>query len=320
MSAIKVGDYVEVKTWEEMKQEFELKTYKGMEYLDCDGKFTERMKPLCGERFEVLNFDEESKTVAMASIPEVGMFRITSDMVKVVDRPEQNTEENASDESLKGMFESEEKVIEEMFKSLFDDMKSSMKGMESSELRTLEARLGETVAQITELLDTAKEQIEIKQKEEEAKVEELAKPKKYIHSLDELEEGTDYAYISDISDEYKEDRVRTMEFNDDNTDEVQFGTANMYTSEECALEDMKAFELYRKLSRFAEQHNDEIDMKDFDQEKWYIAYEYDDQEFVVSCEYYEKPFGTVFFSSSEIAELAIAEFNEELLEYYLKTV
>lgn len=104
-----IGDLVEIKSWEEMVEEFGTITVDGIEFIDCDFYFSPDMKHLCGLQFKIedpieddfivygssLEFpvDNYSKGLVTAlkeqsslHFGEIsdGFWKISSDMLKVV--------------------------------------------------------------------------------------------------------------------------------------------------------------------------------------------------------------------------------------------
>ena len=89
MSAIKVGDYVEVKSWEELVNEFGTEDYEDSKVVPCSGYFTEDMKYLCGFKFEVEEIiGDNVKHLNGVIVQGTKMFIITPDMVKVISEEE----------------------------------------------------------------------------------------------------------------------------------------------------------------------------------------------------------------------------------------
>lgn len=60
---IYIGDQVRVKTWAQMEEEFGLENVQIGEFadhvIDCEGYFTESMKPLCGKEFTVTDIQTD---------------------------------------------------------------------------------------------------------------------------------------------------------------------------------------------------------------------------------------------------------------------
>lgn len=75
--------------------------------------------------------------------------------------------------------------------------------------------------------------------------------------------------------------------------------------------------LLSRMQRWADIHNEEkIDWNNSEQRKYLIYYDYDDNKFYVTYNYYVRDLGQVYFTSKEIANQCLEEFKEELLEFY----
>ena len=74
--------------------------------------------------------------------------------------------------------------------------------------------------------------------------------------------------------------------------------------------------LLSRMQRWADIHNEEkIDWNNSEQRKYLIYYDYDDNKFYVTYNYYVRDLGQVYFTSKEIANQCLEEFKEELLEF-----
>ena len=72
-----------------------------------------------------------------------------------------------------------------------------------------------------------------------------------------------------------------------------------------------------ELQRYADEHNEcEIDWEDSSQEKKYIKFHHDYNEFSIRNSFVEQHSNTVYFTSKEIAEQAIQAIGEERLKKY----
>ena len=100
-----IGDIVEVKSWEELVEEFGIIEVAGIQFIDCDFYFSPEMKHLCGVRFKVeetveavyrvddstlvLNVEDYSKGLQAVvdknpSDDSSYFWRISSDMLKAI--------------------------------------------------------------------------------------------------------------------------------------------------------------------------------------------------------------------------------------------
>lgn len=109
----------------------------------------------------------------------------------------------------------------------------------------------------------------------------------------------------------------TVEFGDMD-DNVLMDRANYFSSREKAEEIDFEQTLFRKLKRFSDENGgSEIDYSCGScQHKWFIEYDKDEQLFSVSCYYDVRVFGTVYFSSKEVAYKAIEIFKDDLIKYF----
>lgn len=118
-------------------------------------------------------------------------------------------------------------------------------------------------------------------------------------------------------------RIRTLgdfiplkEENDD-YDNNLYDHCNYFSTKEKAGEINFKQTLFRKLKRFADEHNEKIDWCDPDSYKFYIYYDYGDGELMINANHPQiRRFGVVYFSSEELGEQAIELFNEDLLKYF----
>lgn len=103
-------------------------------------------------------------------------------------------------------------------------------------------------------------------------------------------------------------------FTGDNKD---YNSANYYSDKTVAQNNARADELMRQLRRFAVEHREqEIDWNSEVQNKFYILYDYSDNEVAVERDIYGRYHGIVYFDSIEIARLAIETFHDELIWYF----
>ena len=95
-----------------------------------------------------------------------------------------------------------------------------------------------------------------------------------------------------------------------------YDNANYYSDETVAENNARADKLMRQLRRFAVEHNDcELDWSN-EEAKFYIFYNYDLSDLVISYAYNAKNFGQIYFSSRKIAEQAVEKFKDELIWYF----
>ena len=100
-------------------------------------------------------------------------------------------------------------------------------------------------------------------------------------------------------------------------DDEYYASANYYSDKTVAENNTRADKLMRQLRRFAVQHRErEVDFNDTNTEKYYIYYDYGNDELGVSLVFRSKNFGTIRFDSEETAQAAIDKFRDELIWYF----
>ena len=100
-------------------------------------------------------------------------------------------------------------------------------------------------------------------------------------------------------------------------DNERYESANYYSSETVAENNVRADKLLRQLRRFAVQHRkDGVNLNDINTAKSYIAYDYESNELSLFYTDYSKFFGVIYFDSKETAQPAIDEFHDEIIWYF----
>lgn len=130
---------------------------------------------------------------------------------------------------------------------------------------------------------------------------------------------TGYERVNKDDAYFYEDSAGCMNIDYENNtciDGEKYANANYYSNETVAENNIRADKLMRQLRRFAVEHNEcELDWSN-EERKHYIFYNYDLADFVIGYAYNDKHFGQIYFSSREIAEQAIKEFEDELIWYF----
>lgn len=99
-------------------------------------------------------------------------------------------------------------------------------------------------------------------------------------------------------------------------DEEIYKSGNYYSNPDVAANNIRADNLMRQLRRFAvENRKDNIDWTNENQYKYYLYYDYLDEEFFISANSW-RGFGQIYFDTEEIAQSAIITFKDELLWYF----
>ena len=101
------------------------------------------------------------------------------------------------------------------------------------------------------------------------------------------------------------------------TDNLLYESANYYSDKTVAENNARADKLMRQLRRFAVEHRGcGVDFNDTDTKRYYIYYDYGNDELGANLVYRSRNFGAIYFDSEETAEAAIDEFHDELIWYF----
>ena len=126
-----------------------------------------------------------------------------------------------------------------------------------------------------------------------------------------VEENEVYFYVGEDGKVYEDNDIYTV------TDNTRYKIAN-YSTVKSKME-FKALRdnLLSRMQRWADIHNEKkIDWNNSEQRKYVIYYDYDDNKFGFTYNYYNRDLGQIYFTSEEIVRQCLEEFKEELLEYY----
>ena len=103
----------------------------------------------------------------------------------------------------------------------------------------------------------------------------------------------------------------------DYIDNEYYESANYYSSPIVADNNIRADNLMRQLRRFAVEHRGHgVNFNDIKTKKYYLYYDYEDNELRTTSMFYFRYFGTILFDSEETANAAIDEFHDELIWYF----
>lgn len=142
------------------------------------------------------------------------------------------------------------------------------------------------------------------------KLQELIAPKKKT-GYERLEQGKTFFYQhsdGNITHGYDHHNGNVNNY---------FNSANYYSSETVAENNVRADKLMRQLRRFAVEHRkNELDWRNHGQRKFYIGYDCKREVFDVECDTDYITSHTVYFDSYESAEDAISVFSSELKWYF----
>lgn len=96
-----------------------------------------------------------------------------------------------------------------------------------------------------------------------------------------------------------------------------YETANYYSDDTVAENNIRADKLMRQLRRFAAEHKEqELDWKDSSQNKYYFYYNHDRNTIEYSFNNIFQEYRIIYFDSEENARLAVDTFRNELFWYF----
>ena len=152
-------------------------------------------------------------------------------------------------------------------------------------------------------------EIEIEISEEEYKKLQPSEEKKT--GYERVAEDSAYFYVSARS------CVGTDVDNYYHVDDGLYESANYYSSEIVAENNARADKLLRQLRRFSVEHReDEVNLDDIKTKKFFITYNYENNEIRLGYTLQLKAFGAIYFDSREVVNTAIDEFHDELIWYF----
>ena len=124
--------------------------------------------------------------------------------------------------------------------------------------------------------------------------------------------GDTYYYIGSVGS------IFNYDYREDISDEAHLNIGNCFKTEEDAKHMVEKLKVIRELQKFANENNEkEIDWKNFNQCKYKIFYDAEDEDlyvdYSIQCE--SEPFN-IYFTSSKIAKRAIEEIGEDRIKKY----
>ena len=165
------------------------------------------------------------------------------------------------------------------------------------------------IANLLSKISELEQQLAVLRAEAEKEKKENKSPNKRWRA----EKGENYWTVSD----YRRVKVDVDFGADSSGDSFRYDTHNYFQTEDEARRYAKVLETERQLKKFADEHNNKIDWSNTNQEKWNLCYYYSRYEVspIRCCKVNEAR--AIYFSSEEIARLAIDEIGEEKIKEYL---
>ena len=136
--------------------------------------------------------------------------------------------------------------------------------------------------------------------------------------LHPLETGYERVPESDIYYyAYSRGYVKTDCENYYDVDNEYYESANYYSDKTIAENNARADKLMRQLRRFSVEHREcGINLNDMNTKKFFVTYNYENNEIRPGYTLQVKAFGTICFDSREATQAAIDEFYDELIWYF----
>ena len=152
-------------------------------------------------------------------------------------------------------------------------------------------------------------EIEIEISEEEYKKIQLLEEKKT--GYERVSESDVYFYT------YPNGCVETACEDCYDMDDECYESANYYSSGTVAENNARADKLMRQLRRFSVEHREcGVNLNDTNTKKYYICYDYENNELEATFTFVGRVFGIIYFDSEEAVNTAIDEFRDELIWYF----
>lgn len=95
-----------------------------------------------------------------------------------------------------------------------------------------------------------------------------------------------------------------------------YDTGNYYTDKELAEDIARADRLYRRLRQWQALNDTPVEWDNDDWNKFYIYYNFERKRICYETNHAYETFGTIYFSSQNAVEAAIAKFRDELTWYF----
>ena len=153
--------------------------------------------------------------------------------------------------------------------------------------------------------------IEGKEIEIEISEEEYKKLQPSETGYERVIKDSDYFYVNIRGD------VETGIDNYYYVDDKYYESANYYSSDVVAGNNARADKLMWQLRRFSVEHRRRgINLNDMNTKKFFVTYNYENNEIRPGYTLQVKAFGTICFDSREATQAAIDEFYDELIWYF----
>ena len=100
-------------------------------------------------------------------------------------------------------------------------------------------------------------------------------------------------------------------------DDEYYESANYYSDKTIAENNARADKLMRQLRRFSVEHRERgVNLNDTNTKKYYICYDYENNELGATFTFVGRVFGIIYFDSEEAVNTAMDKFHDELIWYF----
>ena len=123
--------------------------------------------------------------------------------------------------------------------------------------------------------------------------------------------GEDYYYLDSCL------TINEATFRQNNIDYSRIASYNCFNTAKEANFAIEKYKVYQELKLFAEENNDPIDWKKTIEKKWTFYYDYLEKNLIISDYCHICHFGTIYFSSLELAEQAADKVGRNRIKKYL---
>ena len=134
------------------------------------------------------------------------------------------------------------------------------------------------------------------------------------------EKKTGYERVAEYDNFYYESSDATVEDGLEahtKLDDEYYDIANYYSSRDVAENNARADRLVRQFRRFSVEHREHgVNLNDTNTKKYYICYDYENNELEATFTFVGRVFGIIYFDSEEAVNTAIDEFRDELIWYF----
>ena len=152
-------------------------------------------------------------------------------------------------------------------------------------------------------------EIEVEISEEECK--KIQPPEEKETGYERVSESDTYFYANSRG------YVETCTEDYYSVDNEYYESANYYSDKPVAENNARADKLMRQLRRFSVEHREcGVNFNDTNTEKYYVYYDYKNDELEASFTFVARVFGVMYFDSEETTQAAIDEFHDELIWYF----